>query len=62
MNCRNNINIMNCRNNIMSLLTDINSPFINGQYYTIEEQANDAFIMIISTVILIIICSILNFV
>ena len=53
---------MNCRNNIMSLLTDINSPFINGQYYTIEEQANDAFIMIISTVILIIICSILNFV
>ena len=52
---------MNCRNNIMLLLTDINSPPINGQYYTIEEEANDAFIMIISTVIIIAICSILNF-
>jgi hypothetical protein len=45
----------------MLLLTDINSPPINGQYYTIEEEANDAFIMIISTVIIIAICSILNF-
>ena len=52
---------MNYINNIMSLLTDINSPPINGQYYTIEEEANDAFIMIISTVIIIAICSILNF-
>lgn len=42
----------------MSLLTDIN---LNEKYYTIEEEANDAFIMIISTVIIIAICVILNF-
>lgn len=53
---------MNCKNNIMLLLADINSPPINGEYYTIEEEANAVFLMIISTVIIIIICSILSFV
>lgn len=48
-------------NNIMLLLTDINSPPINGQYYTIEEEANDAFIMIISTILIMFICSILHY-
>lgn len=52
---------MERRNHIILLLTDINAPPINGHYYTIEDEANAVFIIIISTVILIAICSILNF-
>jgi hypothetical protein len=47
-------------NNIIQLLTDINSPPLNGKYYTDEDEANTIFIIIISTMIIMGICSILN--
>ena len=47
-------------NSIKLLLKDLNISPINGHSYTIEEEANAILIMIISTIIIIIICTILG--
>ena len=48
-------------NSIKMLLKDLNISPINGQYYTAEEEANAVFIMMISTIIIIAICTALSF-